>query len=505
MEEERPKAVLHQEVIKDRKIESFLYLYLLVSTGFILSVMYYISTNSFVQRQHAINLDVFCGLCIVASTIWMTCMLTRPQNPTTVTFMDLPKRYTRPLLIAAYLFGISCIVTDTMVLWILIGCITSQYVRFTLSCLKIIFSIFLILFLRKYSSASLFNASISLFHILATCICLMLRTALGNSRPLLFSSLWNSAHNCSTMFTNPLMDKENNYIIAFDQEFYATVVILCLVIWNNVKFCTQQNNRKAMHFEYQIVDDRNSLSRDTSIETEATDGYQLSQTISEAVQREPNIDIGLVFGLTVGAILSIPYTFWWERSLFTDKTVELYAFHIAFLASMLLATLLSSIKLQNFPTPRIPGIAFPITILSFASLFCCIWHSWFSILALLAELQRKWFGVHEALAFSDHILFFAQVLLQTYLIIKSYSHCTVVLKPKSSNIIRQCILFLMACNFVLWLHLIYFDVNHKEHFDLQVNFYGNELWNIISKSTYPFCMYYRLFSSICLFEICFLF
>ena len=503
--DEKPKASLQNDVGKDRRIESFLYLYFLVSIGFILAVVYFISTKVSIQRQHGINLDVFCGLCIVASVIWMLFVLARQQNPTTVIFMDLPKRYTRPLLIVVYLFGISCIVTDTITLWTLVSCIATLYIQFAISCLKIVFSIVLILFLRKYSSASLLNASISLCHVLATCICLMIRTALGKTRPLVLTSMWTSTHNCTNMFTNPIMDKESNYIIAFDQEFYISVIVLCLVIWNNVKCYRKQHQTKAMYYEYQFTNDRNSISRDTSIETEVTDDYQPSQTLSEAVQKEPNIDIGLVFGLTIGAVLSIPYTFWWEHSLFTDKKIELYSFHMLLIVSMLFATVLPSIKLQSFPIPRISGIAFPITILSFLLLFCCTLHSWFSILALVAELQRRWFDVYETLAFSDHALFFVQVLLQTYLIIKAYSYCTVVLKPKSSNVIRQCVLFLMVCNFVLWLHLIYFDLNHKDHFDLQINFYGNQLWNIINKSTYPFCMFYRLFSSICLFEICFLF
>ena len=503
--DERAQSSLHTEVGKDRKIESFLYLYFLVSIGFILSVVYFISSKNSVRRQHDINLDIYCSLCIVASVIWMLFTLVKQQYPTTVIFMDLPKRYTRPLLIAVYLFGISCIVTDTITLWTLIGCISTLYIRFSISCLKIVFSIFLILFLRKYSSASLFNASISLFHILATCICLMLRTALGESRPLLLTSTMDDIRNCSKIFTNPILDKEGNYILAFDQEFYTTVVVLFLVIWSNVKCYTRHHHGKAMHFEYHFVTDRNNMSKDTSIETEMSDDYQPSQTLSEAVQKEPNIDIGLVFGLTIGAILSIPYTFWWQRGLFTDKKIELYSFHLIFIVSMLLATIFPSIKLQNFPIPRLPGIAFPVTILTFLLLFCCTWHSWFSILALAAELQRRSFDIYETLAMSDHALFFLQVLLQTYLIIKSYSYCTVVLKPKSSNMIRQCVLFLMVCNFVLWIHLIYFDLNHKDQFDVQIDFYGIQIWNIISKSTYPFCMFYRLFSSICFFEICFLF
>ena len=502
--EEKRHRIIQNEGFKDRKIESFLYLYFLVSIGFILSIMYFISPKTPIQRQHGINLDIYCSFCIITSIIWMLFILMQQQKPTTVIFMDLPKRYTRPLLIAVYLFGISCLVTDTITLWTLLGCISTLYIRFVLFCLKIAFSIVLMLFLRKYSSSNLVNASIAVFHVLATCICLMLRTALGNSRPFLPQSVWTTTDNCSKLFTNPMMEEESEYLIAFDQEFYATVFVLFLVIWTNIKCYIKQQN-KAMHFNYQFIDDKSNTSRDSSIETEIVEDYQHSHTLSEAIQREPNIDVGLVFGLTIGSILSIPYTFWWERSFFTDKRIELYTFHMIFIISMLLATILSSIKLRHFPIPRLSGIAFPVTIHLFLLLFCCTWHSWFSILALAAELHQHNFNVYETLAFSDHLLFSVQVILQTYFIVKSYSYCTVVLKPKSSNIIRQCVLFLMVCNFVLWLHLIYFDLNHKDHFDLQINFYGNRLWNIINKCTYPLCMFYRLFSSLCLFEICFLF
>lgn len=490
----------------DRKIESFLYLYLLVSIGFILSITNFLSsyTDSLIPRHIYINLDIYCCCSILFALACMIFMLVKQNTVTTVTYFHLPKRYTRPLLIATYLFGVSCIVTDSITLWTLVGCLTTLYVRFVLSSLKISFVIILMLFLRKFSSASLLNASLGLVHVLATCICLMLRTALGNSRQFVPVSMWTSVSNCSTMFTNPLIEPDVNYIIAFDQEFYLTVAVILLVIWTNVKNCAEQR-RKALHFNYQFVEDRSNTSRDTSIDTEIVDDYRHSEALSEAVQKEPNVDVGLVFGITIGAVLSIPYTFWWEKSLFADKRVELYTFHMLFIILMLFATVLSSIKLRNFPIPRLSGIAFPITILLFLLLFCCSWHSWFSFVALASQLRRDHFDVHETLAFIDHLLFPLQVIFQTYFIFKAFSYCAVVLKPKSSNTVRQCVLFLMVCNFVLWLHLVYFDLNHKDHSQIQIEFYGIRLWNVISKTTYPLCMFYRLFSSLCLFEICFLF
>ena len=494
------------EADKDRTVESFVYLYFLVSVGFIMSVMYFVSPQmpAYPKHQHEINLDIFCAFCIFISILWMSFMLLRQQTSSVVQFTDFPKRYTRPLLIAIYLFGISCIVTDTITLWILIGCIKTMYFRFALTSLKLLFSIFLMLFLRKYSSAVLFGVNIPVFHVLGTCICLMLRTALGNSRPLLPKTFWVESSECGNLFINPAMADEDQYIIAFDQEFYITVIVVLLIIWTNIKPCPKPPT-KPLHFTYHVIDEQVDLSLDTSLETEPSRDYNHSQSISEAIQKEPNIDMGLVFGLTIGAILSIPYTFWWEKSFLTDKRIELFSFHLMFIISMLLATLLSSIKLRNFPIPRISGISFPVTVLLFVLLFCCTWYSWFSILASGIEMKREHFTRLVTLAFSDHCLFFVQVVFQGYLIVKAYSYCQVVLKPNSSNTVRQCILFLMVCNFVLWIHVVYFDLNHKDKTELQISFYGGKLWNMISKSTYPLCMYYRLFSSLCLFEICFLF
>lgn len=505
--EDKNKMQLPHDVSNDRKIESFLYLYFLVSIGFILSIMHFISsyTNILMQRHLDVYLDLYCCCCIALSILWMLFMLIRQQKSTTVKFMDLPKRYTRPLLIAAYVFGISCVVTDTITLWTLVGCYKTSYIQFLLCFFKVSFVIVLMLFSKKYSTASLFDASIGTFHVLATCVCLMLRTVLGNSRQLIPSSIWTSSNNCSALFTNPLIEENNSYIIAFDQEFNVIIIVIFLVIWTNIKSCTKQQS-KTFDFTYEFIEDKSNTSRDTSLDTEVIHEYQPSHSsLNEAVQKEPNVDVGLVFGLTIGAILSIPYTFWWERSSFTDKKVELYIFHMIFIVSMFLATIISFVKLTNFPIPRLMGINFPVTVLLFLLLFCCTWHSWLSTLAFGAELQQPSISLYHKLAFSDHLLFSLQVIFQTCFIVKAYSYCSVVLKPKSSNIIRQCVLFLMVCNFVLWLHLIYFDLNHKEYSEIQSNFYGHRIWNIINKTTFPLCMFYRLFSSLCLFEICFLF
>ena len=502
-----PKSQSHfsNDVGKDRTIESMVYLYFLVSVGFILSVMYFISPQlpaKSARQRHEICLDLFCSLSMLLSIVWMCTILLKQQKSSLVIFMDLPKRYVRPLLIVVYLFGISCIVTDTITIWILIGCIKTLYFRFALTALKLVFSIVLMMFLRKYAAANIINVSVQIFHVLGTCVCLMLRTCLANSRTLLPSSPWIMASNCTNVLINPIMNGEDEYIIAFDQEFYITVAILLLIIWTNVKK-TPRSRSKPLRFNYQLGEEQHDISMETTTETEMS--QEKFHSITSAVQKEPHMDAGLVFGLTIGAILSIPYTFWWEKNFLTDKKIELFAFHLIFIVSMIIATMLCTLKLKQFPIPQVPGISFPVTVLLFILLFCCTWYSWFSILALINEMQRHQFTDYVNLAFCDHCLFFAQVVMQTHLILKAYSYCQVVLKPRSSNIVRQCILYLLVCNFVLWIHLVYFDLNHNDKTELQVSFYGEKLWRIVSKSTYPLCMYYRLFSSLCLFEVCFLF
>eukprot|EP00794_Sanderia_malayensis_P007653 gene7653-8493_t len=292
-------------------VESFVYFYFLVSIGFIMAIMYFISPTikSDNQLHHEVNMEVFCSLCIILSIVWMSYCLCRQQTPSVVQFTDFPKRYCRPLLVCVYLFGLTCIVTDAITIWILLGCLKMQYIKFILSFLKLFFTISLVIFLKKYSTAVLYNVKVQLFHVIGTCICLMLRTALGRSRPLLPKSFWIASTECMDGFINPALTDDEQYIIAFDQELYVTVIVMLLIIWTNSKANPiTQANKKPLHFIYQ-ADQPNIESLNSSTQSELSKELSSSEILSEAVQKEPNVDMGLVFGLTIGGILSIPYTF----------------------------------------------------------------------------------------------------------------------------------------------------------------------------------------------------
>ena len=489
----------------DEQIGSLIYLYFIVSIGLILSIKTFIIPKSQQQRekQFIAYVDVFCILCMVVSLIWMTFAFCKKQNDNFVQFMDFPKRYHRPLLVAIYVFGVCCLVTDILTIWVLLKCIHDYPVTLVYSSIKLLFILYSIAFFKKFCSSVLFGARLPLLHILGTYVCLMIRTVLIKSRPILPTRSNMQKMTCDIMLLNPVFNSNINYIISFDQEFFVTAIVIVLVIWTNVKDLVDATSGKKISGPFlQAGNKDGNISMDSDMPSNISGIFPLSKT----VPKEPSIDMGLLIGLVLGGILSMPYTFLWEETFIFDKNTELFVYHLSFLGLMFITTAIAFIKMRYLSTvPRIKGVAFPSTILLFFLIFCCLWHSCFSTLAAVTEMRTRNYNKNTVLTCADHFLFFIQTILQTCFIVKAYCCCEVALKPKSSNCVKQCALFLMVCNFVLWIHMVYFDLNHQVKTELQETFYGVKLWRVINKTTFPLCMYFRLFSSLCLFEICFLF
>ena len=65
---------------------------------------------------------------------------------------------------------------------------------------------------------------------------------------------------------------------------------------------------------------------------------------------------------------------------------------------------------------------------------------------------------------------------------------------------REFVTFLLICNIALW-GMNIFEVQRSEANPVQVNFYGNVAWNIITHVSVPFAIFYRFHSTVCLANI----
>ena len=478
----------------DITIVSFVYLYLIVSFGLVLGVTSYARRSKIIQdRSKMPMLDIYCLGCMVISCAMMLTNFFRKRVPNFVQFIKFPRRYYRPFVVALYFFGTVSLVFDVLTIVVTVTCAYAHILSWIYTFIKMLFTLLTIIFINKFATAS-FNesltAKLSLIHVIATYFCILIRIPLSNSRPRIPESHWFTNVACDRIFTNPTKHGGGPYIISYDSEFILTAMVFTLMIWLNMENC----------------DASRPSSSSTSMQPQiyALEEYHL-QGEYPSTPREPNIDVGLIVGLTFGAILSLPYTFMWQNTIMTDKQLELFVYHLGFVGLMLSASALALVKISKNQMAFLSGINFPCTLMIFFLFFFCCCYAAFSILAATSELIVRKHDQLSSLMFANEVATFIESITQTFLIAKFYICFPSSTSKNHGNVVKQCSLFLMVCNLVQWIHMVYFDLSHRDKTELQEAFYGRHIWRTISKTTYPFCMYYRLFSTFCLFEISFMF
>ncbi|XP_063913900.1 proton channel OtopLc-like isoform X2 [Zophobas morio] len=93
-----------------------------------------------------------------------------------------------------------------------------------------------------------------------------------------------------------------------------------------------------------------------------------------------------------------------------------------------------------------------------------------------------------------------QVLVQTPLIIDGLRRCSNTKKLRKEKPGRELLTFLIVCNVAMWI-MQTFEVKSHSLQDHRQEYYGEELWTIISHLCVPLTMFYRFHSSVCIVDI----
>lgn len=70
-----------------------------------------------------------------------------------------------------------------------------------------------------------------------------------------------------------------------------------------------------------------------------------------------------------------------------------------------------------------------------------------------------------------------------------------------SSLVREASLFLMICNVIIWLQRCFLVPQATFLSLVQSNFYGKASWNVMFFLTYPFQVFFRFHSTVCLYNI----
>lgn len=289
------------------------------------------------------------------------------------------------------------------------------------------------------------------------------------------SSTWSINYGCENdTHLSSMINATTPYLYPFSIEFNILMVGLWILLWENIGRFERHTHIPSVEVTYE-EDNSKSLSSNLIIYVDC-----------HASNR------GLFAGLlmTVATVISIILFFIFSAS---EDTRDLGGYvngasEVILLTCMLVAGFFAynSIRLLDMIKH---GISAVDDILLYVCLPCIFFYAFFIMVPSITD------GNYLSVCVS--ILQVSQVILQTALMSDGLRRCSNSQTLQHKKPGREVITYLVVANVAMWL-LQTFEIKSSEGNELLYNFYGKELWTLLSHLTLPLALFYRFHSSVCL-------
>ncbi|XP_045136596.1 proton channel OtopLc-like isoform X2 [Portunus trituberculatus] len=289
------------------------------------------------------------------------------------------------------------------------------------------------------------------------------------------ASSWSINYGCENdTHLSSMINATTPYLYPFSIEFNILMVGLWILLWENIGRFERHTHIPSVEVTYE-EDNSKSLSSNLIIYVDC-----------HASNR------GLFAGLlmTVATVISIILFFIFSASETTralGATVN-GASEVILLSCMLVAGFFAynSIRLLDMIKH---GISAVDDILLFVCLPCIFFYAFFTMVPSITD------GNYLSVCVS--ILQVSQVILQTALMNDGLRRCSNSQALQHKKPGREVITYLVVANVAMWL-LQTFEIKSSEGNSVFYDFYGKELWTLLSHLTLPLALFYRFHSSVCL-------
>ena len=140
----------------------------------------------------------------------------------------------------------------------------------------------------------------------------------------------------------------------------------------------------------------------------------------------------------------------------------------------------------------------PISFLDDLLLFCCLPSFFLYTAVCLSPTLLN--GQFEAGFFFRNLLILVQVLIQTPMIVDGLRRCSNSAAAQKRMRGRNTITFLIVANLAVYIMetLLIRSYDYQEN---KIEFYGPDMWTVLSHMTLPICIFYRFHSAVALVDI----
>jgi len=288
-------------------------------------------------------------------------------------------------------------------------------------------------------------------------------------------SAWRINYGCekTTDLTN-MINLTTPYLFPFTIEFNILIVGLWIILWENIGHTERHTHIPSVEVTYEEDNSKNFTSN------------LIIYVDCHSSNR------GLFAGLlmTVATVVSIILFFIFTAS---DANVEFGRLVNGYSEIILLTAMgftclaaFNSIRKLDVNSQHISAVD---DILLYICLPCIFLYAFLSMVPSLVN--------GETLFVMVSILQVTQVILQTALIADGLRRCsnTTALQHKKPG--REVVTFLVVANVAMWL-LETFEIKSESGNHQKYDYYGKELWTMLSHMTLPLALFYRFHSSVCL-------
>lgn len=498
---------------RDGNTLSLLYLCCLTTIGIVLNISSWLQKDRFsktniVTRDH---INGFLMTCILPSFLWMFYHALKTPGKTIVEFQDAWVFYQDPFMCGVYIFGAGSLSLQILQI-IYYGEAKTNIFSLLFTVFSAIFTATQIVFLRKYSKASFQDDQMirmALLHILSTNVILFFHT-------LLVEPTQQDGHRFKnlevdkghlTFNISRLLNLLQPYLYPFLIEFPLSSIGVVHKIWSGLKDLepkpddiyiddelTEINTMDSGLLEGEkFLDTRNAMSPLSPFHTP-----KIRKSMSNVIIQQSRFDtmkrcvgLGLLFGLLFSVLFLAMIAITAVRP--TKFTVKMfYVTEILFLVVMCVSCwiILKGLLSQMYCWFEYGAID---TMLLF-SLTSVLFHQGFTFTSSIAQIYISVLPRYTLILSSVEVL---QCLLQVSTVIRAMRFRI----GYKSSLVREASLFLMICNIVIWMQRCFLDSKTPFLSAVQRKFYGKEAWNSIFLLTYPFQIFFRFHSAMCLYNV----
>ncbi|CAL4079786.1 unnamed protein product, partial [Meganyctiphanes norvegica] len=286
---------------------------------------------------------------------------------------------------------------------------------------------------------------------------------------------WSINYGCEkTTDLTKMINLTTPYLYPFTIEFNILIVGLWIILWENIGHTERHTHIPSVEVTYEEDNSKNFTSN------------LIIYVDCHSSNR------GLFAGLlmTVATVVSIILFFIFtasEANVEFGRLVNGYS-EIILLTAMGFTCLaaFNSVRKLDVNSQHISSVD---DILLYMCLPCIFLYAFLSMVPSLVN--------GETLFVMVSILQVTQVILQTALIADGLRRCsnTTYLQHKKPG--REVVTFLVVANVAMWL-LETFEIKSESGNHQKYDYYGKELWTMLSHMTLPLALFYRFHSSVCL-------